>query len=177
MTQQILGFLLQIVFGFLAGAALLRAYMNWVGVPLANPLGQFVLALTDWAVRPLRRVFPPLGRVDWASVLLAVVLCIAHGLLLVLVFGSISLNVVSAFEFAALQFCRVAMNGLFVLLVIYAVLSWVQPGSPLFKLLARLVNPLLAPFRRIIPLVGGVDLSPLVLIVLLQIGLMLLAAI
>ena len=65
---------------------------------------------------------------------------------------------------------RLALSGLSVLVIVYAVLSWVQTHSPMMGLLARLVSPLLQPIRRILPLVGGIDLSPLVLLVLLQVG-------
>ncbi len=65
---------------------------------------------------------------------------------------------------------RLALSGLSVLVIVYAVLSWVQTHSPMMGLLARLVAPLLQPIRRILPLVGGIDLSPLVLLVLLQVG-------
>ena len=176
MTQQITAFLLQIIFMFLAGAALLRAYANSIGAPLNNPFGHFILALTDWAVRPLRRVLPPLGRTDWASLLLALSLCLLHALLLVLLFGSLMQAPLDVLTIGLLQLARVAINSLLALLIVYALLSWLQPNSPLFNLAARLVAPLLAPLQRIIPLVGGIDLSPLVLIVLLQIGLMLLTA-
>jgi YggT family protein len=69
---------------------------------------------------------------------------------------------------------RTMLQGLMILLIGYAILSWVQPQSPVMATLDRLVSPLLRPIRRVIPLVGGVDLSVLVLIILLQVGLMLL---
>jgi YggT family protein len=69
---------------------------------------------------------------------------------------------------------RVLLQGLMVLLLIFAVLSWVQPASPVLTTLDRLCGPLLKPIRRVLPLVGGVDLSVMVLIVLLQIGLIML---
>jgi YggT family protein len=174
MFVEILGFLLNVVFGLLVGAALLRCYMNFTRVPLANPLGQFILALTDWAVRPLRKVMPAVGRFDWASFAAAALLALAHAGLLY-VFGLLArAGAGGVVTFAALELVRVALQGLMLLMVVYAVLSWVSSDSPLFNILARMFAPILAPIRRVIPLVGGVDLSPLVLIVLLQIGLMVL---
>jgi YggT family protein len=70
---------------------------------------------------------------------------------------------------------RVALQTLMILVIGFAILSWVQPGSPAYNLLGRLTEPLLAPFRRVIPSVGGIDLSAIVLILALQIGLMVLA--
>jgi YggT family protein len=70
---------------------------------------------------------------------------------------------------------RVALQTLMILVIGFAILSWVQPGSPAYNLLGRLTEPLLAPLRRVIPSVGGIDLSAIVLILVLQIGLMVLA--
>jgi len=69
---------------------------------------------------------------------------------------------------------RVALQLAFMVVLVYAIISWLQPGSPMYGLLGRLAEPLLAPLRRIIPAIGGVDLSALVLLLLLQIGLMVL---
>ena len=68
-----------------------------------------------------------------------------------------------------------ALSGTIGLLIVYAVMSWVQSNSPVADTIARLCEPLLRPVRRVVPLVGGIDLSPLVLLVLLQVALMVLA--
>jgi YggT family protein len=175
MLNQIIVYLFDLVFGLLVGAALLRMYMNLVGVSLANPLGQFVLALTDWIVRPLRRITPVLGRLDWASLLAAVLLALLHVVLILLLFGSLVAGPVAIATYALVELLRTALQGLMFLLIAYAILSWINPGMPLYPLLGRMLAPLLGPIRRVVPLLGGIDLSPLVLIVLLQIGLMLVA--
>jgi YggT family protein len=175
MFTQIISFILNVIFGLLIGAALLRCYMNVARVPLANPLGQFILAITDWLVRPLRRVLPAAQRFDWASFLAAVLLAVLHaGLMTALVPGLVD-AMGGMLAFALQELLRVALQGLMLLLVVYAVLSWVSSDSPLYNILARMFTPLLAPIRRAVPLVGGVDLSPLILIVILQIGLIALA--
>ena len=76
--------------------------------------------------------------------------------------------------FALKMLLRVALQAMMIMVIGFAILSWVQPGSPAYSLLGRLTEPLLAPLRRVIPSVGGVDLSAIVLIVALQIGLMVL---
>ncbi|MFM2398193.1 MAG: hypothetical protein RL341_350 [Pseudomonadota bacterium] len=177
MFTQIAVFLLNIVFGLLVGAALLRCYMNFTRVPLANPLGQFILALTDWLVKPLRKILPAVGRFDWASFAAALLLSVLSAVLMSLLVNLSPGGIVGVVVFALEEMLRVALQGLMLLLLVYAVLSWVSSDSPLYNILARMFAPLLAPIRRVVPLVGGVDLSPLVLIVLLQIGLMLLARI
>lgn len=186
MLIRILAFLLETIFFVLMAAALLRAWMNWVRVNLRVQPGSFVMALTDWLVKPLRRTLPKSvtqSRVDWASVAAAAVLALAYALLWGLLSGTWGRLMASGFEpmalwvlllFAFKMLLRVALQTLLILVLGYAILSWVQPGSPAYGLLARLTEPLLSPLRRVVPMIGGVDLSALVLLVLLQIGLMVL---
>lgn len=184
MLIRILAFLLETLFFLLIAAALLRAWMNWVRVNMSAQPGRFVMAVTDWLVKPLRRMLPrslAQSRVDWASVIAAVVLALIYALLWALLFGVLmgALELAPAvlltlLSFALKMLVRVALQTLFILVLGFAILSWVQPGSPAYALLGRLTEPMLAPLRRVIPAVGGVDLSALVLIVLLQIALMIL---
>lgn len=168
MLYQIASFLLDVVGGLLTGACLLRLYMQWQRVPFSNPVGGLVFALTDWLILPLRRVIPPTGRWDVSSLVAAVLIQVVQYLLLTLLLGAISawawLPWLALFGLA-----RVAVSGLIGLLIVYAVMSWVQARSPLADVLARLCEPILRPVRRILPLVGEVDLSPLVVLVLLQV--------
>ncbi|WP_411877714.1 YggT family protein [Polaromonas sp. YR568] len=184
MLIRILAFLLETLFFLLIAAALLRAWMNWVRVNMSAQPGRFVMAVTDWLVKPLRRMLPrslAQSRVDWASVIAAVVLALIYALLWALLFGVLMgalelapVVLLTLLSFALKMLVRVALQTLFILVLGFAILSWVQPGSPAYALLGRLTEPLLAPLRRVIPAVGGVDLSALVLIVLLQIALMIL---
>ena len=184
MLIRILSFLLETIFFLLIAAALLRAWMNWVRVNMSAQPGSFVMALTDWLVKPLRRALPrslAQSRVDWASVIAAVVLALVYALLWALLFGlwlgALELApavLLTLLSFALKMLVRVALQTLFILVLGFAILSWVQPGSPAYILLGRLTEPVLAPLRRVIPPIGGVDISALVLIVLLQIALMVL---
>lgn len=182
MLIRILAFLLETLFFVLIGAALLRAWMNYLRINMRAQPGIFVMAVSDWIVRPLRRVLPKAvaqSRVDWASVGAAFVLALLYALLLVLLLGMGPLAdlivLLPALLLAALKMLlRVALQVAFVAVLAFAIISWVQPGSPMYSLLGRLTEPLLAPLRRVIPQIGGVDLSALVLLLLLQIGLMIL---
>lgn len=184
MLIRILAFLLETIFFVLIAAALLRAWMNWVRVNMSAQPGSFVMALTDWLVKPLRRVLPrslAQSRVDWASVIAAVLLALAYALLWALLFGLLlgalelaPVLLLTLLSFALKMLVRVALQTLFILVLGFAILSWIQPGSPAYVLLGRLTEPVLAPLRRVIPAIGGVDISALVLIVLLQIALMVL---
>lgn len=173
MFYQILSFLVQIAAGLLVGLCLLRLYMQYHRVPLTarsgNPIGPLIFALTDWLVLPLRRLIPPVGRWDIASLVAALLIELAQYALLWLIGGGHGSPAFVAL-LALFGVARLALSGLSVLVIVYAVLSWVQTHSPMMGLLARLVSPLLQPIRRVVPLVGGIDLSPLVLLILLQIG-------
>jgi YggT family protein len=136
----------------------------------------------------VRRVLPKSlaqSEVDLASVIAAVVLALAYALLWSLLFGvllgvahwSLQLGPVallSLLVFALKMLIRVALQTLIIMVLGYAILSWIQPGSPVYALLGHLTDPVLAPLRRVIPRIGGVDISAIVLIVLLQIALMIL---
>ena len=169
MLLQITSFLLDIAAGLLGGACLLRMYMQYQRVPFGNPVGRFVFAITDWLVLPLRRVVPSRGRVDSASLLGAFLIELAQFVLLWLMLGQVTVLAVLPL-LALFGLVRLVISGLTGLVIVYAILSWVQSDSPLVDVIDRLCAPLLRPFRRHIPLVGGIDLSPLALLVLLQVA-------
>lgn len=187
MLIRILSFLLETIFFVLIGAALLRAWMNACRVNMRAQPGIFVMAVTDWLVKPLRRALPKAltqSRLDWASVLTAGLFALGYALvwfvLFTLVLGSSDwanlspVLLLSLLGFAIKMLVRVALQTAIILVIGFAILSWVQPGSPAYSLLGRLTEPLLTPLRRVIPSVGGIDLSAIALILLLQIGLMVL---
>lgn len=169
MLYQITAFLLDVVAGLLAGTCLLRLYMQLQRVPFGNPVGRFVFAVTDWLVLPLRRVLPAAGRWDLASLAGAWLVELAQLTLLWLLFSGAASPWLALPVAAVFAVLRLVVSGLTVLVIVYAVLSWVQPHSPLSDVIDRLCAPLLRPFRRLIPLVGGIDLSPLALLVSLQV--------
>lgn len=173
MLYQIASFLLDVVGGLFTGACLLRLYMQWQRVPFANPVGGLVLALTDWLVMPLRRVIPPVGSWGLSSLVAALLLQLAQYFLLWLILGAGAAWVWLPW-LALFGLTRVVISGLIGLLLVYVVLSWVPTRSPVSDVVARLCAPLLRPLRRIIPLLGGVDLSPLAALVLLQVAMMVL---
>jgi YggT family protein len=173
MLYQIFSLLLEVVTGILSGACLLRLYMQYQRIPMSsrsgNPLGRFVFALTDWLVLPLRRVVPAAGRWDMASLVGAYLLQLTQfGLLWLLAGADGGLFAVPIL--AAFGLLRLSISGLTGLVIVYAILSWVQTRSVMADVIERLCAPPLMPIRRVLPLVGGIDLSPLVLLVLLQIA-------
>lgn len=173
MLYQISSLLLEVLAGILGGACLLRLYMHYQRISLSarsnNPLGRFLTTLTDWLVLPLRRVVPALGSWDTASLMAAFLIELAQYTLLWILSGSnLSYGAVLGLSFFGL--IRLTISGLSGLVIVHAVLSWLQSRNQLTDIIGRLVVPLLAPFRRILPPIGGIDLSPLLLLVLLQVA-------
>jgi YggT family protein len=182
--MKVLFFLLETLFFFLVGAALLRAWMNHLRINMSVQPGRFSMALTHWLVVPVRRLLPAAlaqSRFDWGSVMAAVLLSLAYGGLWLMLASTVTpvnaspeAMVLAIPVLAGKLLLRVMLQGLMLLLLVYAVLSWVQPAAPVLSTLERLCGPVLRPIRRFLPLIGGVDLSVLVLIILLQVGLIML---
>jgi YggT family protein len=171
--SRILWLVIETVGSLLAVACVLRAYAHRVHLNPRNPISQFVSALTDWLVLPLRRAIPPGRAMDWASVLAAVLLALLTGLLYFVVLGNVSVpNPGSVLLWATISLVRWTVWLAIGLVLVQAILSWVNPYAPLAPAIQQLTAPLLAPIRRVVPAIGGVDLSPLVLILLLQVLLM-----
>ena len=177
MFAQAVGFVLDVAFGLLTYAFLLRFVMQWLRAPFRNPLAQAVVALTDWAVLPLRRMLPGYRGLDWASLMLAWLAQFAWLIVLHLLTGRAAFDATMMAMLALLACVELVKAALWVLIVAVfaqAILSWIAPDGPLAGVLNALTFRFLAPIRRILPPLGGtLDLSPLVLIVLAQLALML----
>ncbi len=168
MAYQIFSFLLDVAAGLFGGACLLRLYMQYQRIPFGNPVGRFIFALTDWLVLPLRKLLPSIRRVDTASLVGVYLVELAQFALLWLVAGrSGGLEMLPLL--AVFGVARLVISGLTGLVIVYAILSWVQTDSPIADVIDRICAPLLRPWRKIVPLVGGIDLSPLVFLVVLQV--------
>jgi YggT family protein len=179
MLAQIVSLLLGTAASLLAIAFLARTLLQMARAPFRNPLGQFIAALTNWAVLPLRRIIPGLFGIDLASVVAAWLVQFAYfgvmaGLTGGLDAGSNMLLGVLWLSFLAVL--RMAVYLLMAVVIIAALLSWINPHSPFAPLFDALARPMLNPVRRLLPTLGGVDLSPLVVLVLLQVVLVVLAS-
>jgi YggT family protein len=175
MLNQALLFLLSTLLTLLAAAFLLRFQMQLMRTPFRNPVGQFLLAVTDFAVKPLRRIVPGALGWDWASLAAAwaTELILVISTFLLLGHGSNFPAALGLAFLAAVKLLALGVNVLIWTVVVSAVLSWVQPYHWLNGLAGSLVQPLLRPVQKLIPAIGGVDLSPLALILLGQLVLML----
>jgi YggT family protein len=155
------------VASILAGVLLLRFWMQVVRVRPPQSVGQFVYQLSDWLVLPLRRLMPG-GRHDWASLVGAFLIVL---LSIIAILGwQTNFDFKLIFLVSLERFFEWICYGFMATLILEAVFSWVNPHAPLAPFVRALNDPLLRPLRRIIPPLGGVDLSPLVLLILLQIA-------
>jgi YggT family protein len=172
MADQAIRYLLDVVFGLFTYALLLRFAMQVLRAPFRNPLGQAVIALTDWIVKPLRRIVPGWKGIDWASLLATYLFQFLWLLSYSLVFGGFDVlgaGVPFLLVATLIALVKAALWLLIVVVFVQALMSWFAPDGPLSGLLNALTFPFLRPIRRILPPIGGtLDLSPLVVIVIAQ---------
>ena len=161
-------------FGFITLALLARFFMQWGRIPFRNQVGHFVIAVTDWAVMPLRRVIPGLFGLDMASLLPAWIAQMLYATIELALYGAPAGTLAAIPLFGLIGLARMATYLVFFVVLAAAILSWVGQHSPAAAVFDALARPFLAPFRRLIPPFSGIDLSPLALLVVLQIVLMVL---
>lgn len=169
MFLDILDMLLGAIASLLGSAALLRVYLAWLRVSRSNPVGVFCVALTDWLVAPLRRVLPSRGRLDVAALAGAIAVALVLVLLMRLMRYGFSVNWLLLLPAALVLLLHWSLYLLVALVVVNVLFSLINPHAPLAPTFDLLTRPMLAPLRRLIPPVGGFDLSPLVLFLVLQI--------
>jgi YggT family protein len=172
MADQAIRYLLDVFFGLFTYALLLRFAMQLLRAPFRNPLGQAIVALTDWIVKPLRRVIPGWKGIDWASLLATFIFQFLWLLTYALIFGGFKApasTLLFLLVGTLIALVKAVLWLLIVVVLVQAVLSWVAPDGPLSGLLNALTFPFLRPIRRVLPPIGGtLDLSPLVVIVVAQ---------
>jgi len=148
---------------------LLRFIMQWVRADFYNPLAQFVVKATNPLVVPARRIVPSAGGADLATLLILVILEAALTWAL-LFLGSLTVTASTFALLVPLRLINLTLWFYTVSLFVYVLMSWLtQAGhSPISRMLAELNEPLLGPVRRLLPPMGGLDLSPLLVLILLQ---------
>jgi len=170
-------FLIQTVFGLYILAVMIRLMLQWVRADFYNPVSQFIVKITNPPLKPLRRIIPGWGGIDLASVLLLIVLQMGELYLINMALGR-ALGASSLFVVAIAELISLVLNVFIGAILIQVILSWVAPTSynPLIGLVHRIAEPVLAPARRIIPAFSGIDFSPLLSLVVLQLLKILLVA-
>ena len=161
-------FLVGIVFDLFLMVVLLRFWLQAVRADFYNPLSQFVVKATSFAVNPLRKIIPGFGGLDIASLVLAFIVAFAKVSVLLMMFHG-GWSAPTVLFSGALTGVKEGLNLLFWVLIIRAILSWVSQGyNPIEAIFHQLTEPMLRPIRKVIPPLGGLDLSILVLIIALQ---------
>jgi YggT family protein len=170
MVYSAIDFLLNTIFGILTMMFLLRFFMQLFRTSFNNPIGQMVITLTDFAVKPTRKIIPSLGKIDLSTLLLAI---FSQFLLQFIVF-SMHGNVLFATSWgiyivaSLLGVVRAVLDLFFYTILLQCILSWVNPHTPIAPVINSLTRPILAPIQRILPITNGIDFSPIVALILIQ---------
>jgi len=163
-----LSFLVSTVFDLYLMVVILRLWLQLARADFYNPFSQFIVKATHPIVGPLRRIIPSFGRFDTASLLLAMVVVAVKFLLLSVIAGA-AINIPSILLISVVSVVKKAGMLLFWMLILRAILSWVSQGNnPIEMVMGQLTEPLLAPIRRMLPQMGGLDLSLLVMMIILN---------
>lgn len=148
---------------------LVRFWLPFFGADFRNPVSQGILRLTSPLIVPVRRFIPSVGKVDTATVLVAVIIEYLLVLLLLALRG-VSANFLAIAATAVFELAILSLNLMFFIVLIRIILSWIAPNTynPMTAMLSTIAEPLLRPFRRMIPPIGGLDVSPILVIVMLK---------
>ncbi|WP_232522559.1 YggT family protein [Chitinibacter sp. GC72] len=173
MLTSVLDFLIRNLLEFLILLLLARFYLQAAKVSFRHPLGQFVLALTNWLVLPVRKLIPSIKGYDSTSLALAwITALVMHSVLLAITpwpFDFYSGSSVLALVLSAtLELVKMSFYLLFAAVIAQVLMSWLAPYNPLMPMLTGLTAPFLRPIQKIIPPIGGIDISPLLLLLFIQ---------
>jgi YggT family protein len=168
-------FLIETVADLYILAVMLRFLLQWVHADFYNPLAQFIVRITNPVLIPLRRLIPGFGGIDWASVALLLLLVALKLVLITAVQGRL-LPLAALAPLMLAELIALFLNIFFFSILIQVILSWIAPYQyhPMTGLLHQLNEPLLRPIRRLLPPMGGLDFSPMVAMLLIQLSKMLL---
>ena len=169
--NEILGYLIQTALSLYMVAMLLRFLLQLVKADFYNPISQFLVKITNPLVIPLRRIIPGIGGLDLASLLLAVLLQVLAIVALMLLNGLGMPNPLLLVVWSILGIVGLLVNIYFFALLAMIILSWVAAGSgnPAIALLHQITEPVMAPFRKILPAMGGLDFSPILVFILINV--------
>lgn len=168
---EILSYLIQTLLTLALLAIVLRFLLQLARADFYNPISQFLARLTNPLVLPLRRVVPSLGGLDLSSLLLALVLQMAAIVALLALNGVGPPNIGLLLVWSVLGVVGLVVNIYFFALLAMIILSWIAPTSrhPALLLLFQLTEPVMAPFRKMLPNMGGLDFSPILVFILINI--------
>lgn len=167
--QDALVFILKSLVGLYLLVLLLRFWLPFVRADFRNPVSQGILKVTSPLIAPLRRLIPSFGRLDTATVL--VTFAIQYLLvLLILTIGNQTATVAEIALMSVFELILLNLKLFMIAIFIYVIMSWIAPATynPATAIVSSLVRPILEPFSRILPKPGGIDISPIIVIILFQ---------
>jgi YggT family protein len=169
--NEIFGYLIQTLLSLYLLAMLLRFLLQLARADFYNPICQFLVKVTNPLVIPLRRVIPGFAGLDMASLVLALLLQLAGIVALLLINGLGLPNILLLLAWSALGVVSLLVNIYFFALLAMIILSWIAPGSrhPAIYLLFQITEPVMAPFRKVLPAMGGMDFSPILVFILINV--------
>lgn len=169
-------FLVNTIFSIYILLVVLRFLLQAVRADYHNPLSQFLLQATNPPLRLLRRIIPGFAGIDWSCIVLMIMLQAIKLFLATLIAYGTSIALLGLFLLSAAELLRLIIYIFMFVILIQVILSWINPGSynPVTVLLYQLSEPLLRPARRLLPATHGIDFSPILVFVVLQLSLMLL---
>lgn len=167
--MEAINYLLKFAFDAVLMILILRVWLQLVRADFYNPLSQFIVKVSNPLVIPLRRIIPGLGGVDLATIVLAYVVATLTFIIIPLLNGG-PIDIISALYLGLIYLIKQAGMLLFMIMLIMALMSWVVQGyNPTLIIFNQLTAPVLTPIRRIIPSIGGLDLSVLIAFLLLNV--------
>lgn len=170
MMGEAMVFLLDALLQPFAAILLFRFHAVWLRVPMRNPIGEFIMAITDFMVLPLRKRLPAISGLDSATLLLALLAELLYLGGLYMVQGDLShgFPLIALLVLAMVKLLKISVYLLLIAVIAQAILSWINPHTPVAPMLAAVTCRFLQPIRNVVPLLGGIDLSPLLLFVVCQ---------
>jgi YggT family protein len=170
MLSEALLFLLDVVLQSFAAILLLRFHLQWLRAPLRNPVGEFVMVFTDFIVLRARRYIPSAWGYDSATLLLALLVEMTYltGVLWIQGYLGHMFPLPGLLVLAAVKLAKISVYLLMGAVFAQAILSWVNPHTPVSSILAVITERFLRPLRQVVPVLGNIDLSSMVLLIICQ---------
>lgn len=174
MLSEALLFLLDVVVQSFAAILLLRFHLQWLRAPMRNPIGEFVMVFTDFIVLRARRYIPAAWGFDSATLILALLVETLYLSGVMLVQGFAGFPLIGLLMLAAVKLLKISLYLLMGAVFAQAILSWVNPHTSVSSVLDVVTRRFLYPLRRVVPMLGSIDLTPMVLLILCQLAMIVL---
>jgi YggT family protein len=161
--------LIDILVGLYITVILIRFFLQYFRADFYNPLSQFVVKATDPLIKPLRKIIPGFAGIDMSSLVLAYLITLAKFMLILMLTGQLSFNVVFLLLYSVIDLLQSILGLFMFLILIRVIMSWVSPGgyNPVMAVIGQISEPIVGKFRKLLPPMGGFDFAPMLALILL----------